>query len=328
MSLQRWCVLIVPLIAAVLTGTFADNVALAQPFPSKPLRIVVPFTPSGSVDVAARALAPPLTKAFGQSVLIDNRPGGGTVIGTELVARAPADGHTILIAGFTFIANAALRTKLPFDSMRDFVGVARIGTDPYIISVHPSLPVKNVKDLVALARANPGQLTYGTNGPGSSQHVTGEMLKQMAKIDIIHVPYQGGAPSALAVMGGHVTILISTLATATPHLNSGKLRAIAVTSQTRTDLAKDVPTLAESGYPEFELTGKLGVFARSATPKELINRLSVEIVRALQIPEVRESLFKQGISTAPMGSAEYDATIRAEIPKIQKIVRDAGIRLD
>ena len=323
MKTRCWCALIALLVGAVYTDSFA----LAQ-FPSKPLRIVVPFPPSGSVDVAARALAPPLTKAFGQSVVVDNRPGAGTVIGTELVARAPADGHTMLIAGFTFIANAALRTKLPFDSMRDFVGVARIGTDPYIISVHPSLPVRTAKDIVALARANPGQLTYATNGAGSAQHVTGEMLKQMAKIDIIHVPYQGGAPSAVAVLGGHTTILISTIATVTPHLNAGKLRAIAVTSQTRSDLAKDVPTLAESGFPEFELTSKLGAFARSATPKELVNRLGAEIVRALQIPEVRESLFKQGISATPMGPAEYDAIIRAEIPKIQKIVRDAGIRLD
>ncbi|MDB5927171.1 MAG: hypothetical protein JWN13_6107, partial [Betaproteobacteria bacterium] len=312
MKMRRWWALIALLVGAVYTDSFA----LAQ-FPSKPLRIVVPFPPSGSVDVAARALAPPLTKAFGQSVVVDNRPGAGTVIGTELVARAPADGHTFLIAGFTFIANAALRTKLPFDSMRDFVGVARIGTDPYIISVHPSLPVRTAKDIVALARANPGQLTYASNGTGSAQHVTGEMLKQIAKIDIIHVPYQGGAPSAVAVLGGHTTILISTIATVTPHLNAGKLRAIAVTSQTRSDQAKDVPTLAESGFPDFELTSKLGAFARSATPKELINRLGAEIVRALQIPEVKESLFKQGISATPMGPAEFDAIIRAEIPKIQ-----------
>jgi len=322
--MRCWCALI-----ALLFGVFyTDNYVLAQPFPSKPVRIVVPFPPSGSVDVAARALAPPLTKAFGQSVVVDNRPGASTIIGTELVARAPADGHTILIAGFTFIANAALRTKLPFDSMRDFVGVARIGTDPYIISVHPSLPVRTAQDMIALARANPGQLTYATNGAGSAQHVTGEMLKQMARIEMIHVPYQGGGPSALAVLGGHVSILISTIASVTPHLNTGRLRAIAVTSQTRSDLVKDVPTLAESGFPEFELTGKLGVFARSATPIELINRLGAEIVRALQIPEVRESLFKQGISATPMGPAEYDALIRAEIPKIQKIVRDAGIKLD
>ena len=154
-----------------------------------------------------------------------------------------------------------------------------------------------------MRRSRPGQLSYATNGAGSAQHVTGEMLKQMAKIDMLHVPYQGGAPAALAVVGGHVSILISTIAAVTPHLNTGRLRGIGVTSQTRSDLTKDVPTMAESGYPEFEMTGKLGVFARSATPKELINRLGVEIVRALQIPEVRESLFKQGIAAAPMGAA-------------------------
>ena len=312
------------LFAVSLTG----NVVHAQPYPSKPLRIIVPFTPSGSVDVAARALAPPLSRALGQNVIVDNRPGGSTVIGTEYVARAPADGYTLLIAGFTFISNAALRTKLSFDAMRDFVGVARIGTDPYIITVHPSLPVKTAKELIALARARPGQLSYASNGAGGAQHVTGEMLRQMAGIDIFHVPYQGGGPAVLAVMGGHVSILISTIATVTPYLGSGKLRAIAVTSQARSDQVKDVPTLDESGLAGFELTSKLGMFVRSGTPKDVINRLGAEVVRALQIPEVKESLFRQGISTTPLGPAEYDAMIRAEIPKIQMIVKRAGIKLD
>lgn len=315
-------------VCTLTANVFAGIVAFAQPYPSKPLRIVVPFTPSGSVDVAARALAPPLTKALGQSVIVDNRPGGSTVIGTEFVARAPADGYTLLIAGFTFISNAALRTKLSFDAMRDFVGVARIGTDPYIISVHPSLPARTPKELIALARAHPGQLSYASNGTGGAQHVTGEMLRQMAGIDMLHVPYQGGGPAALAVMGGHVSVLISTIATVVPYLNTGKLRGIGVTSQVRSDLVREVPTLDESGLPGFELTSKLGAFVRSTTPKEIVNRLGAEIVRALQMPEVRESLFRQGISATPMGPDEYDAIIRAEIPKIQKIVRNAGIRLD
>jgi tripartite-type tricarboxylate transporter receptor subunit TctC len=302
--------------------------ALAQSFPSKPIRIVVPFPPSGSVDVSGRALQQPLSKAFGQSVVVDNRPGASTMIGTELVARAPADGHTILIAGFTFIANAVMRSKLPFDAQKDFVGVARIGADPYIITVHPSLPARDIRELVVLARSKPGQLTYATNGAGSSQHVTGEMLRQSAGIDIVHVPYQGGGPSALSVLGGHNTILISTIATVTPHLNAKKLRALAVTSKARTPLVPDVPTMAESGYPEFELTGKLGVFARSAVPKEIVERLGTEIVRALQLSEVKESLFKQGIDAAPMGPTEFDALIRAEIPRIRKIVQAAGIKLD
>jgi tripartite-type tricarboxylate transporter receptor subunit TctC len=316
------------LLAPLAGALCAAGLAFAQPFPSKPLRIVVPFPPSGSVDVSARALQGPLAKALGQSVIVDNRPGGSTVIGTELVFRAPADGHTIVIGGFTFIANAVMRTKIPYDAQKDFTGVARIGADPYIISVHPSLPVKSVKELVALARSRPGQLTYATNGAGSAQHVTGELLKQTAKIDIVHVPYQGGNHSAISVMGGHNVILISTIASVTPYLNGGKVRALAVTSQTRSELVKDVPTMAESGYPEFELSGKLGVFARSATPRDAITRLGAEIVKALNLPDVRDSLFKQGIAAAPLGPAEFDALIKAEIPKIQKIVNQAGIKLD
>jgi tripartite-type tricarboxylate transporter receptor subunit TctC len=300
----------------------------AQQWPSKPIRIVVPFTPAGSVDVAARALQTPLSKALNQSVVVDNRPGASTMIGTEYVAKAPADGHTILIAGFTFIANAVLRTKLPFDAQKDFVGVARIGADPYIISVHPSLPVKTINDMIAFARTRPGQLTYAHNGNGSAQHVTGELLKLAAKIDVTPVPYSGGSPAAMAVLGGHNTILISTIATAIPFFNTKKLRPLAVTSAARSDLVKDTPTMAESGFPEFELTAKLGVYMRSATPKEIVERMSTEVLRARQTPEVKQSLFRQGIEAAPLGTAEYDALIRKEIPRIQKIVREAGIRLE
>jgi tripartite-type tricarboxylate transporter receptor subunit TctC len=221
-----------------------------------------------------------------------------------------------------------LRTKLPFDAQKDFVGVARIGADPYIISVHPSLPVKTINDMIAFARTRPGQLTYAHNGNGSAQHVTGELLKLAAKIDVTPVPYSGGSPAAMAVLGGHNTILISTIATAIPFFNTKKLRPLAVTSAARSDLVKDTPTMAESGFPEFELTAKLGVYMRSATPKEIVERMSTEVLRALQTPEVKQSLFRQGIEAAPLGTAEYDALIRKEIPRIQKIVREAGIRLE
>ncbi len=196
------------------------------------------------------------------------------------------------------------------------------------VVVSTTTGINSFKELVAAARAKPGQLTYATNGPGSSQHVTGELLRQIGKIDIVHVPYQGGSPAAMSVLGGHNTILIATIATAIPHLNSGKLRSIAVTSQTRTALLKETPSMAEAGYPEFELSGKLGVFARSAIPQEIIDRLGAEIVRALNLPDVKSSLFRQGIEAAPLGPAEFDALIRAEIPRIRKIVLDAGIKLD
>lgn len=300
----------------------------AQTFPSKPVRLVVPFPPGGSNDIVARTLSQPLTRALGQNVIVENRAGGMTVIGAELVARAPADGHTLLMVSFAFIANAALRSKLPYDTVKDFAAVAAAGFTPFMIAVHPSLPVKSVKELVALARARPGQLTYTSPGAGSGQHLTGELLKLMARIDIVHVPYQGGAPSTLAVLGGHVSILISTAATIVPHLTTGRLRPLAVTSRIRIDDLKDVPTLVESGLPDFELIAILGVLAPVATPKPTIDRLSAEIVRATQLPEVKESLLKQGIYPSPMGPTEFDAFIRAEIQKIQKIVREANIRLE
>jgi tripartite-type tricarboxylate transporter receptor subunit TctC len=318
--------LVTGICAGLLLGAGAS--VPAQTFPSKPIRIVVPFPPGGSNDIVARALAPPLTKALGQNVIADNRPGGLTVVGAEIVARAPADGHTLLMVSFAFLANSALRSRLPYDTLKDFAAVAAVGFTPFMIAVHPSLPVKNVKDLIALARARPGELTYTSPGAGSGQHLTGEMLKLMAKVDILHVPYQGGSPSTIAVLGGHASILISTAATIVPHLATGRLRGLAVTSRMRFDEVKDVPTLAESGLPDFELVAILGLLAPAATPKPIIDRLSGEITRAAQLSEVRESLLKQGILPAPLGPAEFDAYIRAELQKIQKIVRDSNIKLE
>jgi tripartite-type tricarboxylate transporter receptor subunit TctC len=182
----------------------------AQAFPSKPVRLVVPFPAGGALDTIARILAQPLSRAFGHNVIVDNRPGGGTVIATEMVARSPADGHTLLLMANSFTINPAVRSKLPYDSLKDFAGVSRLATVPVIFSVHPSVPAKTFKELIALARARPGELTYATPGPGTNQHLIGEMLKSMARIDINHVPYQGGAPATMAVMGGHTSVLIST----------------------------------------------------------------------------------------------------------------------
>jgi tripartite-type tricarboxylate transporter receptor subunit TctC len=315
-------------LACVFAALVTAGAACAQSFPTKPIRWVVPFAPGGSTDTLARTLAVKLSEALGQQVVIDNRSGASGNIGMEIVARAPADGHTLLMVSFAFLANSALRSKLPYDTVKDFAAVAAVGFTPFMIAVHPSLPVKNVKDLIALARTKPGQLTYTSPGAGSGQHLTGEMLKLMAKIDLVHVPYQGGAPSTIAVLGGHASILISTAATIVPHLATGRLRALAVTSRMRFDEVKDVPTLAESGLPEFELVAILGLLAPAATPKATVDRLSADITRAALLPEVRESLLKQGILPAPLGPAEFDAYIRAELQKIQRIVRDANIKLE
>ena len=302
--------------------------ASAQAFPSKPIRLVVPFAAGGSNDVVARSMATPLSRALGQPVLVENRPGANTILGTEAVARAPGDGHTVLIVGFTFMSNAALRSKLPYDPQKDFIPVAGLGFQPYVLSVHPSLPAKNVKELIALARTRPGELVYAMTGYGTGQHLSGELLKLKTRIDIKPVAFQGGAPATIAVLGGHATILFSTVPPIVQHVSSGKLRPLAVTSRTRTDLLKDVPTMIESGVPDFDMTGGMGIFAPGASPKEAVERLSSEIVRMLQLPEVREGLIRDGFVVAPVGTNEYQKIVRTRMEQIQRLAREAHIKVD
>ena len=313
--------------AAVLLGALPAAVAQTT-FPSKVVRLVVPFSAGGSNDVVARAMSQPLGRALGQSVVVENRPGANTIIGTEAVARAPADGHTVLIAGFTFMSNAALRSKLPYDPHKDFVAVTGIGSQPFVFSIHPSLPAKSIRELVALARARPGELVYAINGYGTGQHISGELLKLKAGLNMKHVAFPGGAPATVAVLGGHAGILISTAPPIVQHLASGKLRALSVTSPARSDLLKDVPTMIELGYADFDITGDMGVFAPAATPKETIERLSAEIIRVLQLPEVRAGLVRDGFIVAASGPAEYGVFVRTRMQQIEKIAREAGIKID
>ena len=312
--------------AAVLLGI--PMAVHAQTFPSKPVRLVVPFPAGGALDTIARILVPPLSRALGQNVIVDNRPGGGTVIATEMVARSPADGHTLLLMANSFTINPAVRSKLPYDALRDFAGVSRLATVPVILSVHPSVPAKTFKELIALARARPGELTYATPGPGTNQHLIGEMLKSMAGIDINHVPYQGGAPATMAVMGGHTSVLIINVTESGPHIQAGKLRALAVTSLERSVDFKEIPTVAESGFPGFEAITWFGAVAPAATPREAINRLNAEIVRALQLPDVRNGLSKLGLSAAGTSAEEFDAFIRSELRRNEKVARASNLRID
>ena len=302
--------------------------AQAQAFPSRPVRLVVPFPAGGAMDSIARILVQPLNRAFGQNVIVDNRPGGGTVIATEMVARAPADGHTVLFMANSYTINPAVRSKLLYDALKDFAGVSRLATVPVIFSVHPSVPAKTFKELIALARARPGELTYATPGPGTTQHLIGEMLKTAARIDITHVPYQGGAPATMAVMGGHTSVLVINVTESAPHILAGKLRALAVTSLERSGDFKDVPTVAESGFPGFEAITWFGAVVPAATPREAIGRLNTEIVRALQLPEVRVGLGKLGLSPAGMSPGEFDAFIRSELRRNEKLARESNLRID
>ena len=315
---------------AVLAPSTALNAgwAAAQAFPSKVVRLVVPFPAGGSNDVVARAMSQPLSKALGQSVVVENRPGANTLIGTELVARAPADGHTVIIVGFTFLSNAALRSKLPYDPVKDFTAVAGFGTQPFVLSIHPSLPPRSIKELIAFARTRPGEIVYAVNGYGTGQHLAGELLKLSAGFDMKLVVFQGGAPATIAVLGGHAGVLISTIAPIVQHIPAGKLRALAVTSPARSELLKDVPTMIELGFPDFDITGAMGVFAPGGTPKDAIERLSAEILRAVQLPEVKAGMLRDGFVVAPLGPAEYEAYTRVKMQQIQKIARAAKIKLD
>ena len=314
------------LCAGLLLGI--ASVAHAQTFPSKPVRIIAPFPPGAGTDTLARTLSGPLSKALGQNIIVENRPGAGTVVGTEVAARSPADGYTVLIIANSFTINPAVRSKLPYDALKDFTGVARIASTPMVFSVHPSVPAKTLKELIVLARARPGEITYASSGAGTGHHLAGELFKSLAKIDLIHVPYQGGAPAAMAVMGGHTSILLVNILSTAPHVATGRLRALAVTSPERSEVLKDVPTVAESGFPGFDTAIWFGSVVPSATPKEAVNRLSTEILRALQLPEVKDIISKIGMNSAGLPAAEFDVFLRAELRSNEKIARAVNLRID
>lgn len=315
------------LVFLIWLGGLASS-GFTQGFPSKSVRLVVPFAPGGTIDIIGRLLAPPLTKALSQQVIVDDRPGGGTVVGTDLVARAPADGHTILLMGPSFTINLFARDKLPYDTVKDFTGIARLASNPLVFSVHPSLPARTANELVALARARPGELTYGTASPTGFQRLAGEKLRAMAKINILNVPYQGGGPAAIAVMGGHTSILLGNVSEAAPFVAQRRLRAIAVTSLERSDVMKDVPTLHESGFRGYEAINWFGAVTRTSVPKASIDRVSAEFAKALDAQEAKDGLARLGLKNAYMNPEQYNAYLRAEMQSNGKIVREAKIRID
>ncbi len=314
--------------AGFLAAILAAGPAAAQWVPVKPVRMVVPFAAGGTIDIIGRLLSQPLSRALGQNVIVDDRPGGGTVIGVDIVARAPADGHTLLLMGPSFTINPFARSKLPYDTAQDFTGIARLAANPLLFSVHPSLPAKTPRELIALARAKPGELTYGTASPTGFQRLAGEKLRAAAGIDIVNVPYQGGGPAAVAVMGGHTTILLGNVSEAAPFVAFGKLRGIAVTSLERSAIMPAIPTLHESGFPGFEAINWFGAVGRTSMPAAAIERLSVELLRALDAPEVREGLLRLGLYAAALNPQDFNAFLRAEMQANEKVVRAAYIRMD
>ncbi len=309
-------------------AVFAVHAAVAQDFPSRAVRIVVPFPAGGTTDTIGRAVAPPLSRALGQSVVIENRPGANTVIGAELVLRAPADGHALLFMAPSFTINPFVQAKLPFDPLKDFAGVTRLVTNPLIICVHPSLPVKTVRELVALARARPGELTWAISSVIGGGRIGGELFMDATKINMTVVPYGGGAPALTAVLGGHTSMLIGNMLDCSPHVASGRIRPIAVTSATRSTTLPSVPTVAESGYPGFEAINWFGAVVRSGTPRSIIDRLSAEIGRALRLPEVNDALNRVGMNPAPMAAGEFDAFIRREMDTNGRIIGKLNLKIE
>lgn len=313
----------------VLAGALLiSSAAAAQDFPSKTVRLIVPFPPGGAVDIIARSMGPPLSRGLGQNVMVENRPGGNTVIGAELVFRAPADGHTVFLMAPSYTVNSIVRAKLPYDTFKDFTGVTRLASNPLVVSVHPSVPTRNLKELVALARARPGELTYATASLLGGQRLAMELFKEAAKIDVIAIAYGGGAPAATGVIGGHTMILVANIAETAPFAAAGKLRALAVTSLERHDLLPKIPSIAESGYPGFEALNWFGAVVRSPTPKGSIQRLNAEIAKALETPEAKGVLTKQGLAPATMSPEAFDAFLKAETERNARVIKALNLKVE
>lgn len=300
--------------------------AAAQSYPVKPVRIVVPFAPGGGVDLTARILAQKLTERVGQSFIVENRTGASGIIGMEYVAKSAPDGYTLIVGSQTTQAVVpAMYGKLNYDTTRDFAGVTEIAVSPLLIVVHPSLPVRSVKDLIALARARPGQLTFGA-AAGGTPHMAGELFKLVARVDMLFVPYKGEGPAIADAMGGQISMVFSNLPVALPQAQGGRLRALAVTSPQRVSTAPDIPTAAESGLPGYEANTWFGLFAPAATPREIVIKLNSDAAAALNVAEVRERMAGQGLFVVANTPEQFAEFLKTEIPRWAKVVRDAGIK--
>lgn len=309
--------------AGVGVGGYA---AAAETYPLKPVRIIAPFPPGGGVDFTARLVGSPLSAALGQQVIVENRAGAGGILGTEFVARAAPDGYTLTIGSAgTHAVHQSLYPKLPYHVLRDFQPVARLSDAPNILAVHPSLPVRSVKDLIALARSRPGQVNYATAGTGSTPHLAAALFEHLARVKLVHVPYKGGGPAMIAVVSGEVPVTFGTAASISPHTKIGKLRGVAVTGSQRSALLADLPTIAESGLPGYEMINWLGMFAPAGTPRAVVERLSGELVRIVRLPEVTARFNAGGVEPSPQSADEFAAFVKNEGEKWAKVVAATGM---
>ncbi len=312
--------------AVGLLASLAPSISPAQTYPTKTIRMIVPFAAGGNTDIIARIVAPEMGKLFGQQIIIDNRGGAGSIIGTEIAARSPADGYTLITVSAAHVINPAMIKKLPYDSIKDFTAISMIADVPTALVVHPALPVKTVKEFTALARARPGQITYSTGGRGTVGHLAGELFSSIEKVKLIHVPYKSTGLSVIDLLAGHVQTQFSSLPVVIQYVRSGKLRMVAQTGKTRSPAVKEVPTMLEAGIKDFVVSSGFGMFAPAGTPRPVVDRVHGTLIAALGNPTVRDALGGQGadpVGSTPEAFAEFT---RSEIDKWMKVVRMAGIQ--
>ena len=303
------------------------HAASAQSYPSRPIHIVAPFPAGGGYDFLSRLIAPEMTRSFGQPVVVENKAGANGNIGTDAVAKSAPDGYTLLMGGNSPLALNVALYALAYDPVRDFAPISRVATQPNLLAAHPSVPVKSLAELIDYARANPGKLTYGSAGNGSPQHLAAELLKRMAGIELVHVPYKGAAPNAQALLAGEISIAFNIILLPLPHVQSGRLTGLALASAKRSPLAPGLPTMSELGYP-IDIDTWYGLVAPAGTPSEIIAKLNTEVVRILSLPELSERTRSQGIELGASSPDEFAAFLRADIARWGKAIRETGIKMD
>jgi tripartite-type tricarboxylate transporter receptor subunit TctC len=313
---------------ALAAGTMLAVAAMAQPYPTKPLRFVVPFAPGGGADLLARLTGSKVAESFGQQVVIDNRSGAGGNIAAEVASKSAADGYTLLQANVAHAISASLYRKLNYDLLKDFTAVTQLAATPFILAVHPSSPANSVKELIALAKSQPGQLSYGSSGNGGPSHLGTELFKSMTGIDVRHIPYKGGAPAAIDLISGQIQMMFNTPPVILPHVRSGRMKGLAVASVKRIPAAPDLPTVAEAGVPGFELSTWYGVMVPRGTPPAVVKKLHGAFVAALEAPDVRDRLANENLQIVGSTPDAFAAHVRAEIPKWAKVVKASGARVD
>ena len=316
-----------PAALMVCSAAHAAAPAGGPDYPSRPLRVIVPWVVGGGTDIVARIITPKLTEALGQQVLIDNRPGANGIIGSEIAARATPDRYTMILEAVEHVINASTYAKLPYDTMKDFAPVGLVAAHSLVLIVPPSLPASSVKELAALAKSKPGELNFGSWGEGSLAHLSGELFKNSAGVQMTHVPYKGAPQAIIDMLGGRLPLMFTTMPTGAPQVKQGKLRALAVTNREREPLLPEVPTMIESGYPGFEVDSWRGLYVPAGTPKAIITRLNRELVKVLQMPDVKERIVAAGFAPVSGTPEGLDAFGKAELTKWSKVAKSAGVRI-